>query len=107
MEDLETLKVIKEKEQSINGKISALKGEKEKQLQELESTFSRKLKDNEEKLASEAASQMEKTTKEATARADRILEESKAKAGKLKLKVSDKELEKISTEILNQYLEGT
>lgn len=106
MDDLETLKIIKEKEQSINGQINTLKSEKEKELQLLESTFSLKLKDNEQKLRLQASKDLEETRKKAQTHADGILKDSKAQADKLKLVISDSDLEKLSREVFVEYVEG-
>lgn len=106
MEDLETLKVIKDKEQSINDKIELIKKEKEKELQQLESTFSMRMKENEERLMLDSAGQLEETKAKAEKKADLLLAESKDKASRMKLKIKDSEIEKLATETFREYLEG-
>lgn len=106
MEDLETLKIIKEKEQSVNEEMELLKSEKEKQIQQLESTFSLRLKENEEKLRLVAAEALEDTNRKAQAHADDILKNSREKADRIRISISDRETEKIALETLNEYLEG-
>lgn len=106
MEDLETLKIIKEKEQSINEEIAALKAEKEKLLQQIESSFSLKLKENEEKLRLQASKELEEARKKAQAHADSLLIGSREKAEKLRLRISDQDLERLATETFSKYIEG-
>ena len=106
MEDLETLKVIKEKENSINNEIALLKSEKERQLQEMESQFKLKAKENEENLRLQAAKEVAEVTGRAKSRAESMVLGSREKAGRLKMKLSDREIEKIASDLLTSYLEG-
>ena len=106
MEDLETLKVIKEKENSINNEIALLKNEKDKQLQEMEAQFALKVKENEENLRLQAAKEIAEVTDRAKSKAGSIVLGSREKAGRLKMKLSDREIEKIASDLLASYLEG-
>lgn len=107
MEDLETLKIIREKEDSINNEIALLKSEREKQLQEMETQFSLKLKENEENLRLQATKEVAEVSEKAKAKADNMVLASREKAGKLKMKLSDRDIEKIASDLLKDYLEGT
>ncbi len=106
MEDLETLKVIKEKENSINNEVALLKNEKDKQLQEMEAQFALKVKENEENLRLQAAKEVADVTGKAKSRAESMVLSSREKADRLKLKLSDREIEKIASDLLKSYLEG-
>ena len=106
MEDLETLKVIKEKENSINDEIALLKNEKDKQLQEMEARFALKVKENEERLRLQATKEVADVTVEARSRAESIVLGSREKADRMKMKLSDREIEKMTSDLLKSYLEG-
>ena len=106
MEDLETLKVIKEKENSINNEVALLKNEKDKQLQEMEAQFALKVKENEENLRLQAVKEVADVTGKAKSRAESMVLSSREKADRLKLKLSDREIEKIASDLLKSYLEG-
>ncbi len=106
MEDLETLKVIKEKEDSINKEIALLKSEKEKQLQEMETMFSLTLKENEENLRLQGTKEVAEVTEKAKAKAETMVIASKEKANGLKMKLSDREIETAASDLLKGYLEG-
>lgn len=106
MEDLETLRVIKDKEQSINYEVELIKKEKEKELQQLESSFSVRLKENEERLTIEAARKLEDVEKKSRATADRLLISSREKADRIRMKIEDSQIEEVARKTFNQYLEG-
>lgn len=106
MEDLETLKVIKEKEDSINNEVALIKAEKEKELQEMEAHFALRAKENEERLRLQASREVADVTEKAKSRATSMILASREKAGRLKLRVSDREIEKIASDLLKNYLEG-
>jgi vacuolar-type H+-ATPase subunit H len=106
MEDLETLKIIREKEDSINKEIALLKSEKEKQLQEMETQFSLMLKENEENLRLQATKEVAEVSEKAKSKADNMVLASREKAENLKMKLSDRDIEKIASDLLKDYLEG-
>lgn len=107
MEDLETLKVIREKEDSINNEIALLKAEMEKQLHEMDAQFALRVKENEEMLRLQSAKEVAEVTEKAKAKAGNMVIASREKADKLKMKLSDREIEKIASDLLMDYLEGT
>ena len=105
MEDIETLKRIKEKETSINNETAIIKQEKESEIQQLEQSFNASLKVLEEKLSSQAAKEIADVRRIAQARAGEIIEQSRSKAEKMKLKLTDREIEDYVKSSVREFLE--
>ncbi|MDA8142741.1 MAG: hypothetical protein M0T81_02015, partial [Thermoplasmatales archaeon] len=93
MEDIETLKKIKEKETSINKEIAGIKQEKESEIQQLEQSFNASLKVQEENLYSQSAKEIAEVKRRAQAKASDIIEQSRLKAEKMKLNLTDRDIE--------------
>ncbi len=105
MEDIETLKRIKEKETSINNETAIIKQEKESEIQQLEQSFNASLKAQEENLSSQAAKEIADVRRIAQARAGEIIEQSRSKAEKMKLKLTDREIEDYVKSSVREFLE--
>ena len=105
MEDIETLKRIKEKETSINNETAIIKQEKESEIQQLEQSFNASLKVLEENLSSQAAKEIADVRRIAQARAGEIIEQSRSKAEKMKLKLTDREIEDYVKSSIREFLE--
>ena len=105
MEDIETLKRIKEKETSINNETAIIKQEKESEIQQLEQSFNASLKVLEENLSSQAAKEIADVRRIAQARAGEIIDQSRSKAEKMKLKLTDREIEDYVKSSVREFLE--
>lgn len=105
-EDFETLKVIRDKEKSVDEEIEEFlqrqkteyedarkdgDSRKDQQMRELENQYNR---------------HMEELKRELETKRSEIIGEGEAKATTIRLNISDKEIEKIVLEALNEYLEG-
>jgi V/A-type H+-transporting ATPase subunit G/H len=105
MEDIETLKKIKEKETSINNEIASIKQEREIELQQLEQSFNASLKAQEENLYSQSAKEIAEVKRRAQAKASGIIEQSRLKAEKMKLNLTDRDIEEYVKSSVREFLE--
>ena len=105
MEDIETLKKIKEKETSINKEIAGIKQEKESEIQQLEQSFNASLKVQEENLYSQSAKEIAEVKRRAQAKASDIIEQSRLKAEKMKLNLTDRDIEEYVKSSVREFLE--
>ncbi|MCL4341763.1 MAG: hypothetical protein M1431_06700 [Candidatus Thermoplasmatota archaeon] len=105
MDDLETLKVIKEKEESVNSLLASLKSEKEKELAEAENSLKLHVKAREEELQLGMEREIEEARKDALARSEIMIKDAMAKSARLKLRIKDEEIEKYLLEAIEEYLE--
>lgn len=104
MDDLETLKVIKEKEESLNSKIEEIKTEKEKELSQIESGIETLLREREEALTLQMQREIEEARQAAMARSQEMIKDAVAKAARLKIRISDEEIENYVIESIEEYL---
>lgn len=105
MEDLEALKVIKEREESVTQETERIKLENEKKLEELRSSLAQDLLSTEEYLKNKFQQDIEQVRAEAQKKADIIIEESRAKANNMKIKISDSDIEKYVNDSLTEFME--
>ncbi|MCL6090858.1 MAG: hypothetical protein M1393_07460 [Candidatus Thermoplasmatota archaeon] len=105
MEDIETLKKIKEKETSINNEIASIKQERESELQQLEQSFNASLKAQEENLYSQSAKEIAEVKRRTQAKASGIIEQSRLKAEKMKLNLTDRDIEEYVKSSVREFLE--
>ena len=104
MEDLEALKAIKGREDSMIREIEELRREYEKKLEELKSSLSEELAAAEERLKNKFQSDIEQVREETQKKADIIIEESRAKANNMKIKISDEDIEKYVNDSVSEFL---
>lgn len=105
-EDFETLKVIRDKEQSVDQEIEEFLERQKKELEDARTDGHSKVEARKEELENRYNSSIDNLKKELEKKRLEIIEEGEAKATTIRLTVSDKEIEKIVLDSLNQYLEG-
>ena len=104
MNDLETLKVIREKEDSINSRMQEIKAEKDKELEEIENGLAVAIREKEESLALQMSKEIEDTRQKASQKAEAMRRDGRARASRIKLKINDEEIGKYVTEAIESYL---
>lgn len=105
-EDFETLKVIRDKEQSVDEEIEEFLNRQKKELEDAKKDGTSKLEARKEELENSYSREIEKLRKELDRKRLEIIEEGEARATTIRLSITDREIEKIVMDSLNQYLEG-
>lgn len=105
MDDLETLKVIKEKEDSINSRIQEIKDQNEKKISSLEAGVDAILKTKEEELELQKQKSVDEALRAAKAKAESLIRDAMARSQRMTLTIKDEEIEKYVHEALMEYLE--
>lgn len=106
MDDLEALKIIREKESSVENDINSFIDEQKKILAELKKESEEKIKEEKERAENDYFKHVSEVKDETEKQAKEIVEEAKAKAVRLSLKVSDKDLEKLVMDKLEKFVKG-
>ena len=105
MDDVETIRIIKEKETSADEEINEFKMEQEKIIREAREKETIDLEKTEEELKAKYQEYLESKRREAEQKASAIIEGAKAKASQIRLNIQDKDLEKMLLDIITEYLE--
>lgn len=103
MDDLDTLKAIKDKENDVSLSVTEMKSQKEAELKALEESLRNSLLETEKKLSEERERKIEESTKEAEEEASRILENARIKVSRMKLMISDDDLVALFDRLLKEY----
>jgi len=106
MDDLETLKVIKEKEDSINSRIQEIKEQKEKEISSLEAGFDAILKAKEEELELQKQKSVDEALRSAKAKAESLIRDAMDRSSRLTLTIKDEDIENYVHEAIMEYLEA-
>ncbi len=106
MDDLETLKVIKEKEDSVNSRIQEIKEQKEREISSLESGTDAILKAREEELEIQKQKSVEEALRSAKAKAEGLIRDAMARSSRMTLQIKDEEIENYVHEAIIEYLEA-
>ncbi len=105
-EDFETLKVIRDKEQSVDEEIEEYLSRKKKELDDATNDGYSRIDTKREELENRYNRDMENLKKELEKKRLGIIEEGEAKATTIRLTATDQNIEKIVLDALNEYLEG-
>ena len=103
MDDLDTLKAIKDKENDVSLSVTEMKSQKEAELKALEDSLRNSLLETEKKLSEERERKIEESRKEAEEEASRILENARIKVSRMKLMISDDDLVALFDRLLKEY----
>ncbi len=104
--DLETLKVIRDKEESVDGEIVDFEREQKRIYDETRRQGTEKIQKKRAELESTYGKKMEELKRELEMKRLEIIEQGESRATTIRLDISDKEIEKIVLSALNKYLEG-
>lgn len=104
MDDLETLKVIKEKEDSINSRIQEIKEQKEREINGLEAGIDAILKAKEEELEIQKQKSVDEALRSAKSKAESLIRDAMARSSRMTLTIKDEEIEKYVHEAIMEYL---
>ncbi len=104
MDDIETLKVIKEKETSSEDEIKQLKADQERILAEVEKKNNEEIENKKRELEIDYEKYIESAVKAAEEKAQSIIEDAKNKAKLIDLNLDDAGIKKLVFETLEEYL---
>ena len=105
-DDLEALKIIREKESSVESDINSFIEEQKKMLAELKKESEEKIEEAREKAENSYIKHVSEVRKETEKQAKEIIEEAKVRAQSISLKVPDKDLEKLVTDLMEKIVKG-
>jgi len=105
MDDVETIRIIKEKETSADEEINQFKEEQEKIIKEAREKEALDLEKTEDELKSRYQEYLESRRKEAEEKASEIIDNAKQRASAINLDIKEKDLQKMVLEIIMKYLE--
>ncbi|WP_297027459.1 hypothetical protein [Thermoplasma sp.] len=105
MDDVETIKIIKEKETSADEEIEQFKQEQEKLVREAMEKESLDIEKTEGELKSRYQEYLESRRKEAEEKAAAIIESAKERSASMNLSLKESDLQKMLLDIIMQYLE--
>lgn len=106
MDDLEALKIIKEKESSVENDIRTFIEDQKKLLAQLKKESEERIDEEREKADNDYTKHISEIRAQTEKQAKEIIEEARIKAQTISLKVSDKELEKLVMEALENLVKG-
>ncbi len=104
MDDIETLKIIKEKETSSEDEIKQLKADQDRLLAEIREKNDEESQKKKEELEIDYDRYIESTVKAAEEKAQSIVEDAKNKAKLIDLNLDDAGIKKLVFETLEEYL---
>lgn len=104
--DFETLKVIRDKEQSVDSEIEQFSKEQKRIFDETRKEGTSLIEQKRAELENSHAKTIEKLKREMENKRLEIIEQGEAKATTIRLDISDKEIEDIVMDALKKYLEG-
>ncbi|AKA48265.1 hypothetical protein IX51_03170 [uncultured archaeon] len=104
-EDFETLKVIRDKEKSADEEVEEFLQSQKKKYEDARTRGTSQVERKREELENQYNRKMEELKRELETKRLEIIEEGEAKATTIRLSISDKDIEKIVLDALNQYLE--
>ncbi len=104
MDDIETLKVIKEKETSSEDEIKQLKADQERILAEVGKKNNEEIENKKKELEIDYEKYIESAVKAAEEKAQSIIDDAKNKAKLIDLNLDDAGIKKLVFETLEEYL---
>ncbi len=104
MDDIETLKVIKEKETSSEDEIKQLKADQERILAEVGKKNNEEIENKKRELEIDYEKYIESAVKAAEEKAQSIIDDAKNKAKLIDLNLDDAGIKKLVFETLEEYL---
>ncbi len=104
MDDIETLKIIKEKETSSEEELKQLKADQDKLISEVQKKNEEEIQKKKDEFELDYNTYVESAVKEAEERAQSMIEDAKNRAKNMNLNLDDESIKKMVFEILEQYL---
>ncbi len=106
IDDFETLRVIRDKEKSVDNEIEEFQNEQKRIYDEARKDGAEKLVQRRAELDKKYSTVIENLKKDLDAKKLEIIEQGEAKATTIRLDVSDSDIENIVMKALMDYLEG-
>lgn len=105
MDDLETLKTIKEKELAIEKEINEFKNTQDQKFNDLKKEVVLEIKNTEKNSVDDYSEYIKKVRADISKKVETIINEAKKKADSKSIVITEKDLKSLVFKLLNEYLE--